>query len=81
MAIVPPVGGFVHKTCTMRLQGPPVGGAVTVFVAGLAGAVDRILEVFGRSMLTITVLYSVTHALVTVVTISILCPEFAVSGY
>jgi hypothetical protein len=54
MAIVPPVGGSVHKTCTIRLQGPPVSGAVTVFIAGLAGEVDRISELFGSIMLTIT---------------------------
>jgi hypothetical protein len=54
MAIVPPVGGSIHKTCTIRFQGPPVAGAVTVFVAGLARAVDRISELFGSNMLTIT---------------------------
>jgi hypothetical protein len=50
----PLMGLPFQTTCTTRLQLPPVAGAVTVFTAGLAGAVDRISELFGGNMLTIT---------------------------
>jgi hypothetical protein len=51
---VPPVGGSFHKTWTMRLHVPSFAGAVTVLIAGLAGAVERISELFGGNMFTIT---------------------------
>jgi hypothetical protein len=47
-------GRVVPQNLHDKVPVPAVAGAVTVFVAGLAGAVDRIIELFGGNMLTIT---------------------------